>query len=113
MLNEIDFSQKSKKFNPVPLRPIHHNSHRPSHEVSHLFHGLFASSAVSMEIRAMTKPPRIARGTPTDTPSVAQCVRGEESIPIGVDTCVDEAPCQWVGEESYAYFGYSLMPVMM
>ena len=45
---------------------------------------------------------------PTDTPSVAQCVRGEESIPIGVDTCVDEAPCQWVGEESYAYFGYSL-----
>ena len=44
----------------------------------------------------------------TDSPSIAGCVPSQTPTVLGSDTCVDEAACQWVGEQSYAYFGYSM-----
>ena len=41
-------------------------------------------------------------------PGPSGCTDLANSAPLGSETCVSEAPCQWSGSQSYAYFGYAL-----
>ena len=48
-------------------------------------------------------------GNPDDTgEELFSCSGTENSTPLSSHSCVDEAPCSWEGDQSYAYFGYVL-----
>jgi hypothetical protein len=41
-------------------------------------------------------------------PAPSGCTDQANPAPLGANSCVSEAPCQWSGSQSYAYFGYAL-----
>ena len=50
-------------------------------------------------------------GTGTDdtgTEPLHGCTTATNPAPLGAETCVEEAPCRWEGEQSYEYWGYAL-----